>query len=251
MNNPHPYKYIVDIGHEVVDAYGNFPREPMEIHGIDLVRWTYDRDTGIDQLQVEKIFDVACALANVIPQLVQYPLAYEARECLQQLVAILGSFTSSRPRLLAQMNEKMSEAFSGGIVPVNNAAPPSGGQMQPLAGPPPLPAEHAAAQQQQHQQQQQQMNMLPPPQPTQQQMLGYADPSMAMAAAAAAAQQGSMVAAVPVDPTQQHQGALYSGVMMQQQPAPVPQPFTEQPPTGHVPGISGGDVKFYPYTYHE
>ena len=96
------------------------------------------------------------------------------------------------------------------------------------------------------------MSMAPPPQPTQQQMLGYADPSMAMAAAAAAAaQQGTMVAAVPVDPTQQHQGALYSGVMMQQQPAPVPQPFTEQPPTGHVPGISGGDVKFYPYTYHE
>jgi hypothetical protein len=37
MNNPHSYKYIVDIGREVVDAYGNFPREPMEIHGIDLV----------------------------------------------------------------------------------------------------------------------------------------------------------------------------------------------------------------------
>jgi hypothetical protein len=160
-------------------------------------------------------------LAQVIPQLVQYPLAYEARECLQQLVAILGSFSGSQPRLLALMNEKMAEAFSSGIFPVNNAPPPAAGQMQSLAGPAPLAPEHtaaavAAAQQQQHQQQQQQqqqqqMSMAPPPQPTQQQMLGYADPSMAMAAAAAAAQQGTMVAAVPVDPTQQHQGALYSG----------------------------------------
>jgi hypothetical protein len=37
ISNPHMYKYIVDFGREIVDACGNFPREPMEIHGLDLV----------------------------------------------------------------------------------------------------------------------------------------------------------------------------------------------------------------------
>jgi hypothetical protein len=54
MNNPHPYKYIVDIGHEVIDAYGNFPREPMEIHGIDLVRHAQSMTLGTDQFTGRK-----------------------------------------------------------------------------------------------------------------------------------------------------------------------------------------------------
>jgi hypothetical protein len=84
-------KFISDVCHELVDQLNSFPPGAIDAQGLDLA---------------EKLFDITCCLVDCISAL-PYALAFEARQRLHRLAAIMSSLSSAQARLLPLLYAKI------------------------------------------------------------------------------------------------------------------------------------------------
>lgn len=108
--NAMSFRFPIEVSRDLVVAASSFSQHSMEVHGIGLI---------------EKLFDVACTLTDVISYVPVEPqsMGYGPRDYLQQLVTLISNLRGGQlkymPLLLAKMNDTMPNA------PAYNLPPPS------------------------------------------------------------------------------------------------------------------------------
>ncbi|KAF2230715.1 hypothetical protein EV356DRAFT_326838 [Viridothelium virens] len=98
VENAMSFKYPIEIARDMMAATRQFSQQAMEIHGVDLV---------------EKIFDIACALTDVMAILPMYPedLELRPREYLSQLVSLLSRLRGGQQRFLPLLLSKINDTI--------------------------------------------------------------------------------------------------------------------------------------------
>ncbi|KAI9695164.1 MAG: hypothetical protein M1820_008870 [Bogoriella megaspora] len=96
--NAMTFKYPIEISRDIISAMGQFSRQAIEVHGVGLI---------------EKIFDIACTLTDVMAIVPIEPNAFEAgpRDYLEQLVSIISRLRGGQQRFLPLLISKIHETI--------------------------------------------------------------------------------------------------------------------------------------------
>ncbi|KAL9086593.1 MAG: hypothetical protein Q9165_007036 [Trypethelium subeluteriae] len=98
VENAMSFKYPIEIARDMIAATRQFSQQAMEIQGVGLV---------------EKIFDIACALTDVMAILPMYSedLELGPREYLSQLVSLLSRLRGGQQRFLPLLLSKINDTI--------------------------------------------------------------------------------------------------------------------------------------------
>ncbi|KAF1991833.1 hypothetical protein K402DRAFT_70860 [Aulographum hederae CBS 113979] len=118
-DNTLSFRYPIDISRELVDLSNEFSQHAMEVHGIGLI---------------EKLFDVACTLADVMACVPIEQAAFELgpRDYLQRFISLISSLRGGQSRHLPLLIGKIND-----VLPGYNTGPP---HTMPLPVSRPLPS---------------------------------------------------------------------------------------------------------------
>lgn len=97
-DNAMSFKYPIEISRDLVSSAANFSQQAMEVHGIGLV---------------EKLFDVACTLTDVMSCVPyeQHTFEYGPRDYLNQLMSLISTLRGGQQRYLPLLMSKISETM--------------------------------------------------------------------------------------------------------------------------------------------
>ncbi|KJX93866.1 c6 zinc finger domain containing protein [Zymoseptoria brevis] len=96
-DNAMSFKFPIEVSRDLVQSASQFSQQSMEVHGIGLI---------------EKLFDVACTLTDVmsvIPQ-DQYTFELGPRDYLNQLTSLISTLRGGQQRYLPLLMQKISDA---------------------------------------------------------------------------------------------------------------------------------------------
>ncbi|KAF7195481.1 putative sucrose utilization protein SUC1, partial [Pseudocercospora fuligena] len=110
-DNAMSFKYPIEISRDLVHSASQFSQQSMEVHGVGLI---------------EKLFDVACTLTDVmsvIPQ-DQYTFEFGPRDYLNQLMTLISTLRGGQQRYMPLLMQKINDSMpnTGYALP---AIPPS------------------------------------------------------------------------------------------------------------------------------
>ncbi|KAG9982469.1 hypothetical protein KCU72_g22359, partial [Aureobasidium melanogenum] len=142
-DNTMSFKYPIEISRDLIAATSGFSQAAMEVHGIGLV---------------EKLFDVACTLTDVMScvPFEQHTFEYGPRDYLNQFLSLISTLRGGQqrylPLLLSKINDTLPQmptpGFSmvsmpggrGRIDEIYDSSNPASGDSTPFGGsPPPQP----------------------------------------------------------------------------------------------------------------
>lgn len=141
-DNAMSFKYPIEISRDLIASTSGFSQNAMEIHGIGLV---------------EKLFDVACTLTDVMAcvPFEQHTFEYGPRDYLNQFLAVISTLRGGQQRYLPLLLSKINETLPamptpgysmvqvpggrGRIDELYDSSNPNSGDSTPFGSPPPQP----------------------------------------------------------------------------------------------------------------
>ncbi|KAK4507008.1 hypothetical protein PRZ48_000742 [Zasmidium cellare] len=111
-DNAMSFKFPIEVSRDLVQSASQFTQASMEVHGIGLI---------------EKLFDVACTLTDVMSVIPheQYTFEFGPRDYLNQLMSLISTLRGGRQRYLPLLMQKINDTMAntpGYTIP---AIPPS------------------------------------------------------------------------------------------------------------------------------
>ena len=108
------FQYPVEIARDLVSMTSQFSQQSMEVHGIGLVCFTPNScQIFSNNSQIEKLFDVACSLTDVLSLLPANPQPYTLgpRDYLHQFMTLLSILRNGDNRFLPLLLSKVHEVL--------------------------------------------------------------------------------------------------------------------------------------------
>lgn len=95
-DNAMSFRYPIEISRDLIAASSTFTQQAMEVHGIGLI---------------EKLFDVACTLTDVVAcvPIEQYTFEYGPRDYLNQFLSLISQLRGGQQRYLPLLLSKIQE----------------------------------------------------------------------------------------------------------------------------------------------
>ncbi|KAF1831835.1 hypothetical protein BDW02DRAFT_36174 [Decorospora gaudefroyi] len=115
------FKYPIEIARDVLTISHQFPQQAMEVHGVGLlcnpVTFSHlshvKHLNGLTTLQVEKLFDIACCLTDVVACTSFSPdaLALGPRDYVSRFLTLISTLRGGQTRYLPLLLSKLSEVL--------------------------------------------------------------------------------------------------------------------------------------------
>lgn len=115
--NAMSFRYPIEISRDMISAMHQFSQQAMEVHGIGLVSTLHGAPPFLFKLtisnQVEKIFDIACALADVMAIVPMDSNTSESgpRDYLREMISLLSRLRGGQQRFLPLLLSKVNETI--------------------------------------------------------------------------------------------------------------------------------------------
>jgi len=132
------FGYPVEIARDLVTMTQQFPQQSMEVHGIGLVVRPFlaPLPTQLTVPQIEKLFDVACSLTDVLSLIPANPQPFTLgpRDYLDQFMKLLSVLRNGENRFLPLLMSKVHEVLPTLANPMLQTVPdtPAGMQCQEI-----------------------------------------------------------------------------------------------------------------------
>lgn len=120
------FQYPVEIARDLISMTSQFSQQSMEVHGIGLV-CCHSRNVEhlTDILQIEKLFDVACSLTDVLSLLPPNPDPFQAgpRDYLHDFMTLLSALRNGDHRFLPLLLSKIHDVLPKLVNPMLQTQP--------------------------------------------------------------------------------------------------------------------------------
>jgi hypothetical protein len=126
------FQYPVEISRDLITTTSGFSHQSMEVHGVGLVRlFLPPLSTSTNTRQVEKLFDVACSLTDVLSLLPtpSDPFVLGPRDYLTQFLSLLSTLRNGDTRFLPLLLAKIHDVLPRLVSPMLQTLPETSAQM--------------------------------------------------------------------------------------------------------------------------
>ena len=120
------FNYPVEIARDLISMTSQFSQQSMEVHGIGLVcAYTHFLSCTANTLQIEKLFDVACSLTDVLSLLPPNPDPFQLgpRDYLNDFIRLLSILRSGDHRFLPLLLSKVHDVLPRLVNPMLQSVP--------------------------------------------------------------------------------------------------------------------------------
>ena len=112
------FRFPIEIAKDLVAVTGQFSKQSMEVHGIGLVSHhpcvlSIPHTNNIFRVKIEKVFDVACTLIDVMSCVPIESRKFEPgpQECLNQLLTLISTLRGGESRYLPLVMAKIRDTL--------------------------------------------------------------------------------------------------------------------------------------------
>jgi len=126
------FQYPVEISRDLITMTSGFSHQSMEVHGVGLVRpFPPTPPSPLTPSQVEKLFDVACSLTDVLSLLPtpSDPFVLGPRDYLTQFLSLLSTLRNGDTRFLPLLLAKIHDVLPRLVSPMLQTVPEVSAQM--------------------------------------------------------------------------------------------------------------------------
>jgi hypothetical protein len=119
------FQYPVDISRDLVAMTAQFPRSSMEVHGIGLVCTLPQLSVYANVPKIEKLFDVACSLTDVLSLLPPNPDPFQLgpKDYLHDFMTLLSILRNGDNRFLPLLLSKVNDVLPRLVNPMLQTVP--------------------------------------------------------------------------------------------------------------------------------
>lgn len=119
------FQYPVDISRDLISMTSQFSHQSMEVHGIGLVSASSLLLDRTNPIQIEKLFDVACSLTDVLSLLPPNPDPFQLgpRDYLHDFMTLLSVLRNGDNRFLPLLLAKVNDVLPRLVNPMLQTVP--------------------------------------------------------------------------------------------------------------------------------